>query len=92
MSTQSSKDRASLCSFSFADDRRCTLPRSSDHPHLCAFHARREAQALVAQKAGRDISSCLNNSCVSACDLTSALGSLFCAVAQGQSSPRPPPP
>jgi hypothetical protein len=60
MSTHSSKDRASLCSFSCADGRRCRTPRCSAHPHFCYFHARKEAQALAAQQVDRDISSCLS--------------------------------
>lgn len=95
MSTTLSKDRTSLCSFSFADGRRCRsprLPRPStgcpDHPHLCSFHARKEAQALAAQQAGRDISSYLSSSYLSACDLSAALGQLFSAVAEGQIKPK----
>jgi hypothetical protein len=88
MSTRLSKDRSSLCSFSFADGRRCRSPRCSDHPHLCSFHARNEAQALAAQQVGRDISSYLSGSYLSACDLSSALGHLFSAVAQGQIKPK----
>jgi hypothetical protein len=34
MSAIRSKDRASLCLFSFADNRRCRLPRSPAHPYL----------------------------------------------------------
>jgi hypothetical protein len=95
MSTHLSKERSSLCSFSFADGRRCRsprLPRASKgcpaHPHLCSFHARKEAQALAAQQVGRDISSYLSNSYLSACDLSSALGQVFSAVAQGQLKPK----
>jgi hypothetical protein len=88
MSAHLSKERSSLCSFSFADGRRCRTPRCSAHPHLCGFHARKEAQALAAQQVGRDISSVLSNSYVSACDLSSALAYLFSAVAQGQVKPR----
>jgi hypothetical protein len=88
MSTDLSKERSSLCSFSFADGRRCRSPRCPAHPHLCGFHARKEAQALAALQAGRDISSYLSNSYLSACDLSSALGHLFSAVAQGQIKPK----
>jgi hypothetical protein len=88
MSTNRSKDRSSLCSFTFADGRRCRTPRRAGHPHLCFFHARREAQSLAAEQAGRDISSFLSNSYLSACDLSSALGRLFSAVAQGQVRPK----
>ena len=37
--------RVSLCSFTFADGRRCRTPRSSKHPELCYFHAKKEAEA-----------------------------------------------
>jgi hypothetical protein len=88
MSTSPSKDRSSLCSFTFVDGRQCRSPRSSTHPHLCSFHARKEAQALAAEQAGRDISSHLSIDYVSACNLSSALGRLFSAVAQNQIKPK----
>ena len=87
MSTNRSNDRASLCSFTFADGRRCRTPRAA-HPYLCAFHARKDAQALAAEAAGKDIAYHLSGSYVSACDLSSALGRLFSAVAQGQLKPK----
>src|ERR1700720_472965 len=87
MSTNRSNVRASLCSFTFADGRQCRTPRA-DHPYLCAFHARKEAQTLAAEKAGKDIAYHLSGSFVSACDLSSALGRLFSAVAQGQMKPK----
>lgn len=82
------KDRASLCSFTFADGRRCRSPRRDSHPHLCAFHARKEAQALAGEEAGEDIAFFLSGDYVSAGDLTFALGRLFAAVAQGQVKPK----
>ncbi len=82
------KDRSSLCSFTFADGRQCRTPRRDGHPHLCAFHARKEAQALAGEQAGEDIAYHLSGSYVSACDLSSALGRLFSAVAQGQVKPK----
>jgi hypothetical protein len=88
MSTNRSKDRSSLCSFTFADGRHCRTPRRDGHPYLCAFHARKEAQALAADKAGRDIAYHFSGSYLSACDLSSALGRLFAAVAQGQIKPK----
>jgi hypothetical protein len=89
MSTNPSKDRASLCSFSFADGRQCRTPRSPAHPHFCVQHARKEAQAVAAIKAGNDISSYLNNNnYLSACDLSLALGQLFSCVAQGLIKPK----
>jgi len=88
MSTNSSNDRASLCAFTFADGRQCRMPRRVGHPYLCAFHARKEAQALDGETAGRDIAYHLSGNYLSACDLTSALGRLFSAVAQGQLKPK----
>src|SRR5712691_11559858 len=88
MSTHRCKDRSSLCSFTFVDGRHCRIPRRVDHPYLCAFHARKEAQSLAGQEAGKDIAYHLSGSFVSACDLTSALGRLFSAVAQGHVKPK----
>jgi len=88
MSTHSSNDRASLCAFTFADSRHCRMPRRVGHPYLCAFHVRKEAQALDGETAGRDIAYHLSGNYLSACDLTSALGRLFSAVAQGQVKPK----
>jgi hypothetical protein len=87
MSTRS-KDRSSLCSFTFADGRHCRTPRRDTHPYLCAFHARKAAQVLAGQEAGQDIAYYLSGSYVSACDLSSALGHLSSAVAQGQIKPK----
>jgi hypothetical protein len=88
MSTNRSKDRSSLCSFMFVDGRYCRIPRQAGNPYLCAFHARKEAQALAGQQAGKDIAYHLSGSFVSACDLSPALGRLFSAVAQGQVKPK----
>src|SRR5258708_4296585 len=88
MSTNRSKDRSSLCSFMFVDGRKCRIPRQLGHPYLCAFHARREAQNLAGQEAGKDIAYPLSGSFVPACDLSSALGRLSSAVAQGQVNPK----
>jgi hypothetical protein len=32
-----SKDRSSLCVFTFADGCQCRIPRAA-HPYLCVFH------------------------------------------------------
>jgi len=72
----------------FVDGRHCRIPRQLGHPYLCAFHARKDAQALAGEAAGKDIAYHLSGSFVSACDLSSALGRLFSAVAQGQVKPK----
>ena len=87
MSTNRSNARASLCSFTFTDGRQCRTPRAA-HPYLCTFHARKDAQALAAEAAGKDIAYHLSGAFVSACDLSAALGRLFSAVAQGQVKPK----
>src|SRR5467141_1655828 len=88
MSTNRPKDRSSLCSFMFVDGRHCRIPRQLGHPYLCAFHARKDAQALAGEAAGKEIAYHLSGSFVSACDLRAALGRLFSAVAQGQVKPK----
>jgi len=88
MSTNHSKDRASLCTFTFADGRQCRTPRRNGHPYLCAFHARKEARAFASEEAGKDIAFFLSGDYVSAGDLSFALSRLFAAVAQGQIKPK----
>ena len=88
MSTNLSKDRASLCLFTFADGRRCRTPRTSAHPHLCTFHARKESQSQAAQNVGLHLGTYFSGHYLSACDLSFALGHLFSAVAQGQIKPK----
>jgi hypothetical protein len=39
------KDRSSLCTFTFADGRRCRTPLCSASLSYCFFHARRESRA-----------------------------------------------
>ena len=82
------KNRAGLCSFTFADGRRCRTPRSSTHPHLCYFHARKEAQARAADEIGDDISYFFSGRYLSASDLRSALARLFSGVVQGHIKPK----
>jgi hypothetical protein len=88
MSTLRPKDRAKLCSFTFADGRRCRTPRSDAHPYFCYVHARKEAQARAGEKLGEDISYFFSAGYLSACDLNSALACLFAAVVRGQVKPR----
>ncbi len=82
------KDRSGLCAFAFADGRQCRTPRRSGHPHLCAFHAQKEAQSQASKQAGEDISSFFFGNYLSACDLSAALGRVFSAVAQGHLKPK----
>ena len=51
------KDRSRLCAFTFADGRQCRTPRRSGHQLLCYYHAKNEAEALIAKQAGEDLAS-----------------------------------
>jgi hypothetical protein len=78
----------SVCSFTFADGRRCRTPRTSKHPGLCYFHSQKEAEARALQETGYDIGTWVTANYVSACDLTAALGRVFSNTAQGKIKPR----
>lgn len=88
MSTLRPKDRAKLCSFTFADGRRCRTPRSDSHAHLCYFHARKEAQTRARVEIGEDIGYYLSGQYLSASDLSCVLGRLFTAVVEGNIKPK----
>ena len=88
MSTTRSKDRAGLCSFTFANGHRCRSLRSTSHPHLCYYHARKESQARAAEQIGRDVSYFFSGRYLSACDLTAVLARLFSAAASGELKPK----
>ena len=88
MSSLSSKDRVSLCIFTFSDGRRCRTPRTANHPHFCYYHSRKEAQARTAEKLGNDLAYFFSGDYLSACDLSTALGRLIPAVLRGDLKPR----
>jgi hypothetical protein len=88
MSKKPSKDRSSLCTFTFADGRRCKSPRQACNPDFCYFHAQRELQRLAAKNAGNFIAAGVSTDYVSACALNGSLGRLFRAVACGQINPK----
>lgn len=88
MSSLRLQDRASLCTFTLADGRRCCTPRSGSHMHFCFYHARKESQARTADKLGSDLSYFFSGAYVSACDLSTALGRLLSAVARGDVKPK----
>jgi hypothetical protein len=88
MSSLSSKDRVSLCSFTFSDGRRCRTPRLRNHPHFCPDHAQKEARARTAQQLGDDLAYFFSGNYLSACDLTAALARLLPAVVRGDIKPR----
>lgn len=81
-------DRTNLCHFTFADGRRCTMPQFPDDMGLCYYHGEEYRESLKAREIGRDISHFFDTDVLTACDLTSALCSLFAATAQGHIKPK----
>lgn len=88
MSKKPSKDRASRCTFIFADGRRCTSPRSGTKYDLCFFHLVKLRQRQAAEQAGEDVAEPLNADYLNACDLSAAFGNVFTAVAKGLIKPK----
>ena len=81
-------NRPSLCSFTFADGRRCRTPRISTHPHFCFYHSQKESRAATADKLARDLAYFFSAHYVSANDLTTALARLIPAAVRGDIKPR----
>jgi hypothetical protein len=88
MSSLSKKDRASLCTFTFPDGRRCRTPRIGNHPHFCFYHAQKEARACVAEKLSTDLAYFFSGDYLSGCDLSTALARLIPAVVRGDVKPK----
>jgi hypothetical protein len=82
------KDRSRLCAFTFADGRQCRTPRRSGHQHLCYYHAKKEAEALIAKQAGEDLASLFCGKVLCASDFAAALGRVLSAVARGYIKPK----
>src|SRR5208282_85765 len=83
-----SVDRSRVCAFLSPGGRGCTMPLSYDHPFLCTYHARKEAQAAAAQKVGQNIAYSLATRYVSHSDLAVALAQTISATAQRHISSR----
>ena len=77
-----------VCSFAYADGRRCRMLICASHTYLCTSHALKESQALAAEKIGRRLAASLSHDFITACDLTAALSQLFGAIAQGHLKPK----
>ena len=79
---------ASVCSFAFADGRRCRTPRASRQSPFCHFHAQKKAEAEARRKIGHDIGTWVTTDFLSACDLSRALGMVFSQTLQGRIKPK----
>ena len=88
MSSLTSKDRVSLCLFSFTDGRRCRTPRIGNHPHFCFYHAQKEARAQAADRLAKDLAVFFSGDYLSANDLNTALARLIPAVVRGDIKPK----
>jgi hypothetical protein len=88
MPSLSSKDRVSLCRFTFEDGRRCRTPRISTSPDFCFYHAKKEAQLRANEKLAEDLAYFFSGDYLSANDLNTALSRVFVAVARGELKPR----
>jgi len=82
------KDRSRLCAFTFADGRQCRTPRRSGHQHLCYYHAKKEAEGLIAKQAGEDLASLFCGKVLCASDFAAALRRVLSAVARGYIKPK----
>ena len=76
------------CHFTFADGRRCTMHQFPDDMGLCYYHGEEYRERLKAREIGRDIAHFFGTDVLTNCDLTSALGALFAATAQGHIKPK----
>ena len=88
MSSINSQDRASLCRFTFADGRRCRMPRFSGHPDFCHYHGERDARDRAAAQLGHDLAFLFSRDYISAADLTAGMSRLLVAIARGYVKPR----
>jgi len=88
MSAKSSKDRASLCAFSFSDGRQCRALRHQRNSRYCLPHARKIRHLEDADEVAQEILSPLSGSFVSSASLTQSLVHLFAAVAEGRIPPK----
>jgi hypothetical protein len=88
MSTAQALDRTHSCAFTFANANHCRMPVCPAHPYLCTFHARKEAAARGAERAGQQIAYDLSSRYVSFSDLSSAIAHTISAVAQRHMTPR----
>jgi hypothetical protein len=84
MSKPCSKADDAVCSFTFADGRRCRTPRCKNHAYLCHFHEQKEVKAAATQQITYNIGTWLTGDFVSAGDLAAALGQVIAFTAQGK--------
>lgn len=72
-----------MCTFTFADGRRCRTPLSDRHPRLCFDHARKKAKARPADPVDIDLSFFFSGDYVTTHDLSAAIARLLPDVTHG---------
>jgi hypothetical protein len=88
MSAKSSKDRASLCAFSFSDGRECRIPRHKQNSRYCFTHARKARHLEEADEVAQEIVEPISGNLISSASMTQSLVRLFAAVAEGRIPPK----
>ena len=83
MSSKTAQDRASLCSFLFADGRQCRMLKKNKSSEFCYFHQQHADLIDDAIEAGQKIASCLSSDFVTNTSLTASLSRLYFSVARG---------
>jgi hypothetical protein len=83
MSQKTDSDRASLCTFTFADGRQCRMLWRDKRSKLCLFHQQQANRTEAIMQAGETITSCLTTDFVSSCTLNAALSRIFFFSARG---------
>jgi len=88
MSSNNSKDRASLCTFAYSDGRQCRMLRSSRKSKYCFFHERKLRHIEEVDDATADLFDPISGGFVTAIGLSQSVSRLFAAVAEGRLDPK----
>ncbi|HKI12488.1 MAG TPA: hypothetical protein VKA02_10260 [Candidatus Acidoferrum sp.] len=86
MSSNDSEDRASLSAFTFADGRRCRLPRPFPDSEYCHHHQRKLRHLREHDDTARNIALPLIGEVIAPSSLNFAVARVFAAVAEGRIS------
>jgi len=88
MSEQNSKDRASLCDFTWSDGRQCRSLRHSTKSKYCLPHDRELRNLKEADSIAADLVEPISGDFVPATALTHSLARLFQLLAEGRVDPK----
>ena len=88
MSSNDSEDRESLCAFTFADGRRCRMPRPFSNSEYCHHHQRKLRHLREHDDTAHNIALPLIGEVIAPSSLNFAVARLFAAVAEGRIPPK----